>query len=88
MNEQENIRVVRRIFDAFGRGNLKAILDCCAEDIEVQHPMPEAIWSWAGHNGGKQSFEEYLRGVISTFSVEKVEAREFCAGRQSRGQCL
>jgi len=79
MSEQENIAVVKRMFEAFAQGDLEAVLSYCSNDVAVQHPMPTAIWPWAGSFRGRAKLKEFLLGVTAAETFEVFEAREFIA---------
>jgi len=38
MNEQENVRLLKQHFEAFGRGDLPDALDFVADDVDWQSP--------------------------------------------------
>ena len=80
MGEQDNIDLVKKAYAAFERGDVPALLELFADDLNFQHPMPQAIWSWAGRRRGRKAFVEFLEGSSQAIEREHFEAEEFIAG--------
>jgi ketosteroid isomerase-like protein len=73
MTEQKNVALIKDIMAAFGRGDVDAIIDACADDITVFIPGPEVI-PFAGHFKGKNAIREYFELIprvidLRSFSV-------------------
>jgi hypothetical protein len=43
MSEQQNVSLIQKMFEAFGRGDIRTILDSCAADCEFYYPGPAII---------------------------------------------
>ena len=61
MSQQENLRIVREIYDAVGRGDVPAILDRVADDVDWSAEAESHAAPWYGARVGKA-------GVASFFS--------------------
>ncbi len=71
---QDNVDVVQTAWDAYGRGDIDAVLDAIAPSAETR--VPESL-PWGGTYTGPDGFEDFLaklRGVFEQFSAtpEKV----------------
>ena len=55
---QENVEIVRAAFDAFGRGDIEAVLRLCDESIVITQPpeLPDASPEQHGHSGVLEAF--------------------------------
>ena len=57
---EENVEIVRKSFDAIGRGDLDALLELYDSDIAFEPLTGTRVESggYRGHQGGRQYFEE------------------------------
>ena len=78
MAEQENVQAVQDIYAAFGRGDMPAVLEAMADDIEwvIQGPsdMPTA-----GTQRGKQAVLAWFGVLAENLEFQVFEPREFIA---------
>ena len=74
---QENLQVVRAVFDAFSRGDMPALLKL-ADPSVVFTPIPEApdVQSFHGHEGLLHGIAQVTE-IWDDFSVELREMRDF-----------
>lgn len=79
MKEQENIELIKKVYSAFKRGDLDALLALFAHDFDFQHPMPQAIWPFAGTRKGRKGFIEFVQGSSQVIAREHFEADQFIA---------
>jgi ketosteroid isomerase-like protein len=57
MNEERNVTVVKETFEAFGRGDLPAVMEFVAEEAEYRSPVTrttDTILTWARPCRGRQ----------------------------------
>ena len=78
MSEQENIEIVRRGYEAFSRGDVQALLDLLADDIEWASPGPPELPT-AGHRRGRQQVAEFFQRVDQVFEIQQFEPKAFVA---------
>jgi hypothetical protein len=78
MGEQENTRVVRELFEAFGRGDAAGLLDRVADDIEWRIAAPSDVEA-AGTYRGKDEVAQMLQALARDSEFEVFEPREFIA---------
>lgn len=76
--EQDNIHVVTSIFDAFGRGDVPAILTFVDENVEWEIPGPESV-SYYGPRRGHEGVGNFFAAIGSAVEFETLEPREFIA---------
>ena len=79
MSERDNSELIQRAYAAFKRGDLESLLSLFADDFDFQHPMPQAIWPFAGSRKGHQGFIEFIRGSSEVIEREHFEPGEFIA---------
>ena len=79
MSEHENVEMVKRGYAAFARGDMQTLLNLFSDDVEFRHPMPTAIWPWAGNRRGRARVAEFFAGLAEVEEFEHFEARDFIA---------
>ncbi|MGI9020499.1 MAG: nuclear transport factor 2 family protein [Solirubrobacterales bacterium] len=74
---EENLQVVRAVFDAFSRGDTAALLELMDPSV-VFTPIPETpdVQSFHGHEGVLQGLAQSI-DIWDDFSVELREMRDF-----------
>jgi ketosteroid isomerase-like protein len=55
------------------------LLGLFAHDFDFQHPMPQAIWPFAGNRKGHKGFIEFVQGSSQVIAREHFEADQFIA---------
>ena len=78
MSEQQNLEIVKRGYEAFGRGDIQALLDLFADDIEWTSPGPPQLPT-AGTRRGRQQVAEFFQGVDQLFDIQQFEPKAFLA---------
>ena len=79
MNEHDNVNVVKDAYSAYRDRDLRALLDCVADNVKwFSIGSPEAIPS-AGTLYGRDQVEEYFTTLVGVEEVESLEPREFIA---------
>jgi ketosteroid isomerase-like protein len=77
MSEQ-NISIVRQGYEAFGRGDIQALLNLLAEDVEWTSSGPTDLPT-AGTRRGRQQVAEFFTAVNELFTFERFEPKTFIA---------
>jgi ketosteroid isomerase-like protein len=75
MSEQEQIAVIRRIYEAFARGDIPYILDQLDPDVEW-HAPPTVPFSKGLHRGPHE-VAQFFAGIAEHVSEPSVETYEF-----------
>lgn len=71
MTEHETTGVIQQIYEAFGRGDLPAVLGALADDVEWSFHGPSSI-PFGGTRRGREEVEQFFRAI-----AEHVEVDEF-----------
>jgi hypothetical protein len=79
MAEQDNVRIVREAYDAFVRGDIQAVLNTLADDVEWITPGPPDIMPMAGHRRGRKGAAEFFTALNDVEDVELFEPQDFVA---------
>jgi uncharacterized protein len=78
MSEAGNVEIVKRGYEAFGRGDLDALLDLFEDGIEWITPGPPELAS-AGRRRGKQEVAGFFQTLSEMFIFERFEPKQFLA---------
>ncbi len=78
MSDQANVGVVQQGYEALGRGDIPALLDLMADDVEWTLQGPPVI-PWAGTRRGREGVAEFFSLLGKTLEFEQFEPREFVA---------
>src|SRR4051794_15726537 len=76
MGERENERVVQEMFAALGRGDLPAVLDKLADDIEWRIAGPSELPS-AGLHRGRDEVAKFFATLGQASEFEVFETQEY-----------
>ena len=82
MSAQDNVQRVQNIYDAFGRGDVDAVLDALTDAIEWTVPGPSAL-ALSGTRRGKQAVREWFDISARHVSYQVFEPRQFIAQDQT-----
>ena len=78
MSEQTNTDVVRRVYEAFDRGDIPAMLGMLTDDVEFTLQGPPVI-PYAGTHRGREGVAEFVSLLDENLEFERFEPREFVA---------
>ncbi len=78
MSEQQNIALIQRIYDAFGRGDVPAILDNLTSDVAWDMEGPSSI-PLSGHRKGPAGAKEFFAALGGTQQNQKLTIDEWVA---------
>ncbi len=79
MSAEENTRLIQSVYEAFGRGDLPALAEVMADDIEWVNPGNPDDNPNAGTFKGKEAVLGWFGGLASTREYTTFEPREFIA---------
>jgi uncharacterized protein len=77
---ERNIQTVQAIYEAFGRGDVPAILDRLADDIEWEHDTPSFGLPWYEPRRGKAEVPGFFGDLMDNVVLTMFEPRNFLAG--------
>jgi ketosteroid isomerase-like protein len=78
MGEQENLKLIQDVYEAFGRGDLPAILGSLTDDVDWNHPRPDRI-PWGGQRRGPEEVTGFFVALGQTVDVEEFQPQRFHA---------
>ena len=78
MNEQDNVELIRKMYAAFGTGDVQTILDSVADNAEWVNYGPATI-PYAGSRSGKTQIKEFFVAIANSTNGGKVIAENFIA---------
>ncbi len=81
MSPEDNVDTVKSLFAAFGRGDLAAVIEAHAEDVDSQAPVSRTACAlpWAGSRHGREEVRDYFRQIVQTVRPEPFEDVVFTA---------
>lgn len=79
MPADENTRLAQSAYEAFGRGDMAALAEVMADDIEWMNPGDPAEGPNAGTFKGKEAVLGWFGGLASSLDYTTFEPREFIA---------
>ena len=79
MDTQQNIGIVRRGYEAFGRGDLDELLSLFDDNIQWTSPGPAGLLPTAGTRQGREQVAGFFKAVNETFEIQRFEPQTFLA---------
>jgi uncharacterized protein len=76
MSEQENVQVVQQLYESFKQGDMQALTQTLADEIEWYEPGPVDILPWAGVFRGPEQVVQLLTRFSEVAEVEQFELAE------------
>ena len=75
---EDNLDVIRHGYEAFGRGDINALLETFDEQIQWVTPGPPEL-ATSGNRTGRQQVAEFFGAVNQLFDIQRFEPTEFIA---------
>jgi ketosteroid isomerase-like protein len=69
VSSKGNLKTVRTIYDAFGRGDLATILDAVTDDVDWSSAAASRSAPWYGQRVGKDAVTDYFASIGKTIEV-------------------
>jgi uncharacterized protein len=79
VSADENIKTITSIYEAFGRGDVAAILAALTEDVDWAADAASDAAPWYGVRHGKDAVTEFFAAFGSTMEVEDFTPVSFAA---------
>jgi uncharacterized protein len=73
---EENVQLAKSAYEAFGRGDIPAVLGVLAEDVEWNVP---AVLPHGAQARGRDEVGQFFERLVSTWSAFRVETDDFVA---------
>jgi len=80
MSQQDNLRVVREIYDAVGRGDVAAILDRVSDDVDWAAEAASSAAPWYGPRTGKAGVAGFFRDLADSIEITEFIPSGFTTG--------
>jgi ketosteroid isomerase-like protein len=78
MDKQQNVKAIQELYAAFGRGDVRFIVDQLTDDVRwVTHCEP--IVPWSGDFSGKDRVPRFFEAIFQSVEVETFEPQEWIA---------
>ena len=77
-NEQENIDLVKKLYEAFGKGDIKTILAHLSDDVTWSSPSPATI-PYSGDRTGPAEVREFFNQLVGTQENVNLTISQFIA---------
>ncbi len=71
MSADANIKTIMGVYEAFGRGDVAAILDAVTDDVDWSAEAASAAAPWHGARHGKDAVATFFADFGSTMEVEE-----------------
>jgi ketosteroid isomerase-like protein len=79
MNADANIKTIAEVYQAFGRGDVTAILDAVADDVDWAAEAASPTAPWYGVHQGKDAVAEFFTQFGSAMEIEEFTPLTFAA---------
>jgi uncharacterized protein len=77
MSTEDNIKTVVSVYEAFGRGDVGAILDAVTDDVDWATETTATTAPWWGVRHGKQEVAAFFQALAETSDVTEFEPLSF-----------
>jgi uncharacterized protein len=71
MSADVNIKTVEQVYDAFGRGDVAAILDVVTDDVDWGAETTSTVAPWYGARHGKDGVAEFFADFGTAMEVQE-----------------
>jgi ketosteroid isomerase-like protein len=79
MSAEQNVDTVKAIYEAFGRGDVDAILERCTDDVDWAADARIEVAPWHGVKHGKAELPSFFEGIQKTGPVTEFMPVSFTA---------
>ena len=69
MSAEDNIKVIRGVYEAFGRGDVEAIVATLSDDVDWAAEASSTAAPWWGVRRGKEAVGQFFQDFGSTMEV-------------------
>ena len=83
MSADDNIKTVKALYEAFGRGEVATILEALTDDIDWAGETSSTVAPWYGTRQGKAAVAAFFDAFGSTMEVEEFRPLTFAANDDS-----
>jgi ketosteroid isomerase-like protein len=76
MSEQQNIEIVQRGYEAFGRGDIETLMTLLDRDVQWDTPGPAELPT-SGRRRGLEQVRGFFHTLNETFEIQRFEPKTF-----------
>jgi len=81
VSQQENLKIVKEIYDAVSRGDVPAILDRVTDDVDWSAEADSQTAPWYGPRAGKPGVASFFRDLAGSIEITEFTPHSFAAGQ-------
>ncbi len=79
MGADENVKTIQGVYEAFGRGDVQAVLDAVADDVDWATETSSTAAPWYGVRHGKDGVASFFEAFGSTMDVREFSPYAYAA---------
>jgi uncharacterized protein len=79
MTTQESLAVVKGVYEAFNRGDIRAMVEMMTEDVDWTFPGIRVPSPYAGQFKGRVAVGKFFESLAANEDLQAFEVREFIA---------
>jgi ketosteroid isomerase-like protein len=77
--EEENVSMVKRLYDAFKRRELHSMMDMFADDAVMHGPAPSGVLPWGGTYNGRSGVAQFFKTLGESLVPQQFDLNDFIA---------
>jgi uncharacterized protein len=79
MGADENIKTIEGVYEAFGRGDVQAVLDAVTDDVDWAAETSSTAAPWYGVRHGKEGVASFFEAFGSSMEIQEFDPYAFAA---------
>jgi hypothetical protein len=80
MNQQDNLTIVKDIYDAVARGDVAAILDRVSDDVDWAAEAASKTAPWHGRRAGRDGVASFFGDLAASIEIGSFVPHSYAAG--------
>ncbi len=77
--EEENVSIVKRLYDAFKRREVHSIMDMFSDDAVMHGPAPSGVVPWGGTYNGRSGVAQFFKALGESLEPQQFDLNDFIA---------
>jgi uncharacterized protein len=79
MGADDNIKTIQSVYEAFGRGDVQAVLEAVSDDVDWAAETSSTVAPWYGVRRGRDGVASFFEAFGSTMEVQEFSPYAFAA---------
>ena len=79
MGADENLKTIQGVYEAFGRGDVQAVLSAVTHDVDWAAETSSTAAPWYGIRHGKEGVASFFEAFGSTMEIQEFDPYAFAA---------